>query len=291
MANAQDFLDILTLSGRYTSPTEYDSSLSGNAQEKGSFIGITVPIPLSKKTIIYNSLNHFYFQVNNDADLNDNLADPIKLNAFILRTGLIQRFSDGKSIQLLVAPRFMTDGKGEAAEKFQFGGLAMYENIFSDKLTMGFGAMYNQEEFGPYFIPLVNLKWKPVEKFSIAGLLPIYAKINYHMSEKFTTGISHFGLLTTFPLGDANYTDDYMERQSIDLALFGKYSLFSNVYVEARFGKALSRSYKQYGPDDKVDFAIPLAAFGDDRVPKNIQFKDGMFVELRVIYSIPIPED
>ena len=191
--NAQNNLDILTVSARYTSPSAYDSVLTGNAQETGAFVGLTVPIPLNKKTIIYNSLNYFYFHVNNEPNIKNNLADPINLHGYIFRTGIIQRLNNKQSLQLLIAPRYMTDTKGNSAEKFQLGGLFMYEKVFSEKLTMGFGSIYNQEEFGPYLVPIVNVNWKPTEHFSITGLLPIYAKINYHINKKLTTGISHFG--------------------------------------------------------------------------------------------------
>jgi hypothetical protein len=292
LITAQNSLDILTLSGRYASPCEYDSLLSGNAKETGGFAALTVPIPLAnKKTIIYNSLNYFYFHVDNDPILSDDVADPFDLHGFILRTGIIQRLSNGRSIQFLLAPRYMSDMKGGGMDNFQFGFLAMYEKKFSEKLTMGFGGMFNQEFFGPYFVPLVNLNWMITERFSITGLLPIYGKIKYRVNSKFSAGISHFGLLTTFGLNDPAYEEDYLERQSIDLALFGNYNLRDNFYLEVRFGQSLNRSYRQYGPDQKIDFGLPLVTFGDDRVPKNIPFKSGLFGELRLIYSILIPEE
>ena len=76
---AQNSLDILTLSGRYADPVSYDSLLSGNAKETGSFIGLTVPVPVSDQLIIYNSLNYFYFHVENESAMSDDVADPFNL--------------------------------------------------------------------------------------------------------------------------------------------------------------------------------------------------------------------
>jgi hypothetical protein len=288
MLYAQNNLDILTLSGRSAFPTGYDSVHSGKARESGSFIGLTVPVPLSEKTIIYNSLNYFYFHVNNEPVLADSLADPINLHGFILRTGIIQRFSNGRSLQLLLSPRWMSDMKGGGLDNVQMGGLVMYEKIFSDKLTMGFGAMYNQECYGPYFVPLVNLNWQLSERLSIAGMLPVYAKIKYKAGDKLTVGISHFGLATTFNLNDPAYKGDYIERQSIDLSLFANYNISGNIYLEGRFGQAAGRSYKQYAGDQKIKFGLPLTTFGDERVKKNIGFENGLFLDFRLIYSIPL---
>ena len=154
---------------------------------------------------------------------------------------------------------------------------------------MSFGAMYNQEFFGPYLVPLVNLDWQISERWSIAGLFPVYGKVKYQVNERLSTGLSHFGLITTYRLGDPEYEGDYIERKSIDETLFARYKLGGNFDVEARVGYALGRSYAQYEADQKVDFSLPLIGFGDDRVQKNVSFHDGAIASLRFIYSVPIP--
>lgn len=184
----------------------------------------------------------------------------------------------------------MTDFMNVDANSIQLGALVMYEKKFHDDLTMGFGAMYNQELFGPYLVPLVNLNWQISGKWSIAGMLPVYVKAKYKVNDNLTVGFSHFDLITTYYLGDDAYSGDYMERQSIDLSLFGRQRMFGNFYVEGRVGRTFGRSYKQYAGDQKVSFAIPLVAFGDNRTVKNITFNDGIILNLRLVYNIQIPE-
>ena len=285
---AQNRLDILTLSGRYTTPQPYDPALGNNqAQETGSFVALNIPVPINKKTIFYTSVNYFYFHVNHEADN----IDPVNLHGTILRTGLVKYFNNDQSLQLLLAPRFMTDAKGGGFDNFQLGGLAVYQKVFGPKLTMGFGAMYNNDFFGPYLVPLVNLDWKISEKFGISGLLPIYSKIKYRATEKLTIGLCHFGLTMSFGLNDPAYETDYMQRNSIDVSAFVNYQLFNNVFMELRVGQATGRVYEQYDQDDKITFGLPLVNFGDNRVVKNEQFENGMFAELRLIYSIKVPEN
>jgi hypothetical protein len=291
LLSAQNSLDIFTLSGRYGSPQSYDSSLTGKAQETGIFAALTLPLPVTKKSIWYNSINYFYFHVDNEPALSDNIADPINLHGFILRSGLYQKFNNGHAIQLLFAPRFMSDMCNAGSNSFQLGALAMYEKKFSEDLTIAFGAMYNQEFFGPYLVPLVNLNWILSDRWSISGLIPVYAKINCQISNRLSLGITHFGLVTTYRLNNDAYKDDYIERQSIDLCLFGRYYIVRNIYFEGRVGRSIGRSYTQYSADQKVDFSIPLVGFGDERVQKNIDFEDGFIAELRILYNIPIPEE
>ena len=287
----QGTIDILTISGRYASPEPYDSVYTGKAQESGFMVNLVAPIELSKKTIWYNSLNYFYWNVTNDEEMPTDIANPIGIHGFILRTGLYQKFSKGRGIQLFFVPRLMSDLNNINGQHYQFGGIVMYEKKFHDRLTMKFGGMLNQELFGPYLVPLVDLKWKISERWSITGLLPVYSKINYKVSDQFTAGINHFGLITTYKLGDPAYQGDYIERSSIDVGFFGRYRLAGNIYVEGRFGRTLDRSYAQYAADQKVDFSIPLVGFGDDRVQKNVSFQDGIYANIRLVYNLPIPEE
>jgi hypothetical protein len=288
---AQNSLDILTVAGRYSLPQSYDSLLSGKATESGIYAGLTYPVVFTKQTIWYNSLNYFYFHVDNEPELPTTIANPINIHGFILRTGLYQKFDKGRGIQLLFAPRLMSDLKSIDGKSFQFGGVFMYEKKFRETLSMSFGLMYNQELFGPYFVPLINLKWQPSEKWRLAGLLPIDFKISYIVNENFNFGFYHFGLITSYALKDPEYKGDYIERKSIDLSLYARHKIAGNFYLEGRFGRTFGRSYAQYTGDQKVSWGLPLVTFGDNRVQKNIDFKDGIIINIRLVYNILIPED
>ena len=285
----QETLDVFTISGRYGFPQSYDSIYDGKATEYGVMMDLKAPIKMSEKSIWYNSLNYFYWHVADDEEMPEDIANPIDLHGIILRTGLYQKFSKDRGIQIFLAPRFMSDFQNVDGSHFQMGGLALYEKRFKDNLKMGFGAMYNQEFFGPYLVPLINLDWQISDRWSIVGLFPVYGKVKYQVNERLSTGLSHFGLITSYRLGDAEYEGDYIERKSIDEALFARYNLGGNFDVEARVGYALGRSYAQYEADQKVDFSLPLVGFGDDRVQKNVSFHDGAIASLRFIYNVPIP--
>jgi len=235
-------------------------------------------------------VNYFYWHVNNDEDTPPEIVNPIDIHGIILRTGLYQKFSEDRGLQIFLAPRFMSDFNNVDIDHFQMGALVMYEKKYREGLKMGFGAMYNQEFFGPYLVPLVNLDWKISEKWSIVGLFPVYGKVKYQVNERFSAGWSHFGLITTYRLGGPEYQGDYIERKSIDESLFARYKLFGDIYVEGRIGYALGRSYAQYEADQKVDFSIPLVGFGDERVQKNVSFHDGVIASLRFVYSISLDD-
>jgi len=288
VAMCQETLDILTISGRYGLPSAYDSIYNAKAKESGAMVGLVVPIKMSENSIWYNNVNYFYSHVGNNETMPLNIDNPINLHGIMLRTGLYQKFSKNRGIQLFFSPRLMSNFRNINIDHFQFGGLAMYEKRYSTKLKMGFGAMFNQEFFGPYLVPLVNIDWKINNHWSIKGLLPIYVKIKYRVNDKLNVGWSHFGLTTSYRLGNELYQGDYMERKSIDETIFARYNIGGNIFLEGRIGRTFGRSYTQYDAHDKVNFSIPLVNFGDNRIQKNVSFEDGFIANLRLIYSIPI---
>ena len=287
-ARAQQSIDLFTISGRYAMPRAYDHTYSGKATETGALVNIKLPIVFSEKTIWYNDLLYSPAVITNNETMPEGIANPIVVHGFILQTGLVKKLANNTALQILLVPRFMTDFADVNRKNWQLGGIVLFEKRYHDNLMMRFGMLYNQERFGPILTPLVHLDWQFAPKWSFVGLLPIYAKINYQANENTVVGLSYFGLTTTYRLGNIAYRDDYIERFSIDMALFLRQRLFGNVHLEGRVGHTIDRQYEQYAEDQKLDLRIILFDFGDNRVAKNVDFKDGMFANLRLVYSLPL---
>jgi hypothetical protein len=286
--SAQSSLDIFTLSGRYGFPQEYETTYSEKAKETGILANLQMPVPFSESTIWYNQLTFNNFRVNNDITMPAEMANPINVYGFILQTGLYKKFSNGRGMQILFAPRFMTDFNNIDGGHFQFGGVALYEKRFHDNLMMRFGAMLHGELGGPYLVPIVYTDWQISSKWSIVGMWPISGKIKYDVNKNVSAGLSHFGLVTSYKLGHPDYQGDYMERTSIDECLFGRVRITGNFHLEGRLGYALGRYYKQYDADQKADFRITIIKFGDNRVAKNVNFKSGPIALIRLVYNLPL---
>lgn len=281
--------DIISLSGRYGLPEEYKELYTGKATEFGSLNSLTAGFKVAPKTMFAINVNYFYFNVQDEAVIPADIASPIILNGIILRIGVIQELKNGGKLQMLVAPRLMSDFKNMDGNSFQFGGVLSYQNNLSDKLNLGFGAMFNQELFGPYLVPIFLLDWQVSDRWYIEGMIPVTLKVHYRVTDGLEVGFNHFGLITSYALGEEAYAGDYMERQSIDLSLFARQRLFGNFFIEGMVGRTFGRGYKQYAGDQKVSFAIPLVAFGDDRTVKNVTFNDGMIFTLKLIFNLKVP--
>jgi len=281
---AQNSLDLATISYRYGSPQPSQSG-SGTAVEKVALINLKAPIVFSKSTIWYSDFTYQSSYVKYSQDF-PNTVNPTELCGFILQTGLVKQFENGTGFQLLMVPRLMTDFNGVDIKHFQLGGIGLYEKKHSDQLIMRYGLMYNREFFGHMFVPLIYVDWQVTTKWSVKGLFPIFAKIAYQANQKLSFGLSHFGLITSYQVGDPEYSLDYIERQSIDLTLFLRYQLAGNFHFETRGGLALGRNYRQFAQGDEVDFRVAIFSFGDERVQKNISFDPGPIIDIRLVYNL-----
>ena len=289
LVNAQNSIDIFTLSGFYGTPANYQAPLDGKATESGSLLNLKVPIVLSDRTIWYNDLTYTFYSVTTDIDNEPgNMLTSMRLNAFILQTGLVQKIGEKNAFQFLLVPRYTTDFEGNDSKNWQFGMIALYEHRYNDNLLMRFGTLYNGELFGPLLVPLVYLDWRINERWQAVGLLPINLKINYKLSDRLITGFSHFGFTTTYRIGQPEFKTDYVERNSIDESLFLRYKVAGNIHLEGRFGYSIHRLYSQYAEDQKLDLRISILSFGDDRVQKNIDFDSGPIASLRLVYNVEI---
>jgi len=289
---AQDMgtADVVSLSGRYGLPREYKELYAGKATEIGMLNSVQAAFKLAPRTKVGINMNHFYFNVQDEAEMPAGIASPINVNAIILRAGILQELNNGGIISLLFAPRLMSDFQNLDGNSVQLGALASYQNKLNENLNLGFGAMYNQEFSGPYLVPLFLLNWQVSEHWYIEGMIPVTAKVHYRINEGLDVGFNHFGLMTSYYLGNEDYAGDYLERQSIDLSLFARQRIFGNFFVEGMVGRSVGRVYKQYAEDQTVKFAIPLVTFGDERSVKNVNFNDGMIFTLKLIFNLKVPE-
>ncbi len=289
-AFSQESIDLFMVSGRYGLPQDMEEPHGGQGTETGLLVNLKVPVVLSDATVWYSELSYTYFQVAFDQPQEVGMADPIAISGFVLQTGLVQKIDDTRKIHLLAAPRFMTDFENPGSDSWQMGAVGLFEKRFHDRLMMRFGALYNQEFFGPFLVPLVYVDWRFGRKWSLSGLLPISGKLNYHATERLTVGLSEFGILTSYRLGKPEYEGDYIERKAIDLTLFARYRMFGNFHLEGRAGYSFSREYGQYAASDKMDFRVSILSFGDDRVRKNVLFNDGPIFNLRLVYNLPLDD-
>lgn len=286
---AQSSIDILTIGGVVGMPSAYQQPLSGKATESNLLVNLKLPIKFNEKTIWYNDFTYSGFNVTNDIDVRPTeYLTAMRMHGIIFQTGIVQKISDRNGFQLLAVPRYMSDFKGSDSKSWQLGAIALFEHRNHERLVTRYGFLYNHELFGPLLVPLFYLDWQLNDNWSITGLVPINLKVSYRVNESLTAGFSHFGFITTYRIGQEEFKTDYIERNSIDEALFARWNTHGNFFIETRIGYSLSRVYEQYNANEKMDLRLSIVRFGDDRAPQNVNFDNGLIASVRLVYSLPL---
>lgn len=268
---------------------QQDSIKRDKNYEASAFANLSVPVILKDSSVWITIFDYQSYSINNNYFSTDSTPiDRFNLHAFILRTGYIHKFSEGRALQVLVIPRVMTDFNTAFSKSFQMGGMMMYEKVKSKTYTYRIGLLYNQECFGPYITPVFYLDWSITQKLKFTGLLPIYGKLYLEPSSKLSYGLHFIGLTTSYRVNEKNYENYYVERNSIDLSVFANVKIWKNVYFEGRVGYSIKKDYALYAEDQKVDLGLPLIYIGDNRTRSNYEYENSPFVHFRLLYSLPI---
>jgi len=289
-AMAQSSIDLLTIGAFYSPPANYNEPWQGTAQESGTWVNLKVPIKLNDKIIWYNEFTHMYFDVKSsiETNLTDTFLTSMRLAAAILQTGVMYQLSKKNALQLLLVPRLNSDLLNADNKRWQMGAMALFETKVHSNLTMRYGLMYSGELLGPLFVPLVYVDWQMSSRWRMTGTLPISLRVAYHASERLSAGFHHFGLTTTYRIGQEEFRTDYVERNSIDESIYVRWRLGGNLHIEGRVGYSLGRNYTQYAEDEQMAARIIIFKIGDNREPKNVTFANGPIAAVRLVYNLPL---
>lgn len=288
--NAQT-IDLFTASQTYAPKADF-TWVDGQKQEAieyNTLINAKVPVVLSDKVIWYSNLTYNINELK-ASQRNDVTSATYRLQGLILQTGVVLKLNEKTSIQALVAPRVLGEQLSINSTTLQIGGIALIEQVYSENLTMRFGVLYNQDKFGPFFVPLIYSDWKFGNGFFIKGLWPIYGKIGKQINPNLQMGISEFALITSYNL-NKQAPNTYIERNSIDFAYFVRYRVFGNWHIEPRVGITMSRGYDQYQNNDQL--AGKISAFSIEDSPRTLlngSLASAPFVNFRLVYSLPIED-
>jgi hypothetical protein len=201
-----------------------------------------------------------------------------------------QKFKKNNSFLFVLLPRYNSDLRFSSSDAWQLGFMSYYIKRTSEKFLWKAGVYVNTEFFGLFVVPVFGLDWNLNNRFSISGDLPIWAKINYQISKKVSTGIYYIALVSTYRItGDFN--DDYTSRYAIEPCLFADVNIAKNIYLRGKVGYAIDRKYPVYAKDDKIDWQLSMIKFGDDRTQLNPVINNGLFIEFTLSYKVDIPSD
>lgn len=284
LSYAQNYVDVLHSEYTTTPKNTFENSDSNTNLEKIN-INLTTPIKLKNGNAILTGL--VYDRVGTSFDSGEEITP---VSSFIFKMGMNVKHSETWSTTFLLLPKLAsTFTENVTTEDFQLGGLVLAKKKKTENLSYKFGAYMNGDQFGPFLVPLFGFYYKK-DKLEMDVIVPSYVKINYGITPKITTGVNWRATVKSYNLqGGGITTLDfplYMHHLSNEIAAHIGYEPIKGVILRGMAGVSLGRSFRVYENDDKIDFGLSLFRFGDDRVPLNTDFENGLFYRAELAYRV-----
>lgn len=283
-ASAQNYIDIARFSYGNTPLNNFE-----NTSEKTKVVELglqlTFPIVLNEKTVILTGISADRSRLQLDPEFTDYTA----LNKVRLYAGLNQVHSEKWTGTYVLLPSISSDFETITKEDFQIGLLTLLAYSKNKNLKYKFGFYANTEKYGLLFTPLLGLYYlSPNKKFESTLLLPGQADFNYQLGKKTALGVNFDGLTSSYNLHETIYVTkgQYVVRSSNELYTYLQFQLGKSLVAKTKLGYSISRTYKVFNNDDKVDLSMGSFYIGDNRTQLNTNFEKGAIFKVELLYRV-----
>jgi hypothetical protein len=282
--NAQNYIDIARFSYGNTPLNKFENASEETSVEEFG-LQLTFPIVLNEKTVILTGLSADRSSLKLDPDFSDHTS----LNKVRLQFGLNMVHSEKWTGTYVLLPSIASDFETITNKDFQIGLLTLFTYTKNKNLKYKVGFYTNTEIYGPLFVPLLGLYYlSPNHKFESTLLLPGQADFNYQLAKKTALGMNFDGMTSSYNLRESIYIPNgqYVVRSSNEIYTYLQFQLGKSLYVKTKIGYSISRTYKVFNNDDKVDLSLSSLYFGDDRTQLNTNFEKGAIFKVELLYRV-----
>jgi len=278
---AQDYLDIVNLNYSLNTPAS-DSGINNSFASANIFL----PIVFDKE-----KGNAFTIGANaNSFKIDNKYGKSYDFYNLTIPVGLHYNFNSKLVGDFTILNRINSDFESQPMSDYQLGLISIFSIKKNDSLSYKFGFYYNNAISGPLVVPFFGVNWKVNEKLQVFGTLPRDATVLYRHSARLGFGASFVGQIATYQLHNENSPNTYMQRAKNELGIFTDVYLTKSIVLQAKAGYLLGTVYKEFDEDAKIDWALSLFRFGDDRRELNKLNADGAFAKLSLIYRFDLSQ-
>jgi hypothetical protein len=191
---------------------------------------LTAPLKVGDDRLVIGSgFEHYGF---------DGGAD---LYGFSLPVAWVHQRNDRWKIAGSVITRLHSDLEAVSGDDWQAGGALLFTKKCGPSFDLKFGAYYNAEFFGPYFLPLLGIDWRVNPRWNLAGVLPNNLLLEYKVSPgKFHAGLSFRAVTHSY----RTTPNAYLRVFDNQLKVFADGYLAKNVVLGAEAGRSFFRKYE-----------------------------------------------
>jgi len=282
--SAQNYIDIVNFSYANTPLNNFENASEKTKVEEFG-LQLTFPVVLNEKTVILTGLS-----VNNSrVRLDRFIPNYTSLSKIRLQLGLNYVYSAKWTGTYVLLPALSSDFDIVSKEDFQIGFLSLFTYKKRGNLKYKIGVYANSEKFGPLISPLLGLYYiSPNKKFETNILLPGQFDINYQVLEKTVFGVNFDGMTSSYNLHGSIYSSEgeYVARSSSELYSYLQFQFGKSLYLKTKVGYSISRTYKVFKNNDKVDLSLSSLYFDDNRTSLNNNFEKGAIFKVELLYRI-----
>lgn len=275
--NSQSYLDLFKIEwdNGFTQPYK---DVPGEAHFTELTADLTLPIVLSSGNAIITGLYADRVAIATDIDDTD-----LTVYGVNLKLGANLKHDEKWSGSYILLPRLAGEFGEEDGPGFQFGLYALLKKQIDPKKNFRFGLYANSEFFGPFLVPLLGYYHKK-HRWEFNLLLPLAAEANYEVAGPWSLGAKFNGFIRSYTVNQD--FDGYLAKSNNEICIIS-YLTLGKVVWQLSAGTTVGRTLRTYEKADKVDFALSILKFGDERQQRNKDFKDGLFVKTGFYYRIP----
>ncbi|RXG15222.1 hypothetical protein DSM03_102544 [Leeuwenhoekiella aestuarii] len=285
LLHAQNYIDLANLSYSITPQNQFEDYEAQTQVEEVEF-QFTFPKVLDDK----NTFIATVMLESNALRLDPTITQRTTLASLGLALGFNHKYSDQLAITYLVIPKIASDLSFISSEGLQLGGLALATLKKNENFNYKIGLYANTEAFGLFLVPYVGFYYLSPSKRFEAYITTINGDINYMLTDKLNIGGDVNGLTSSYALSEPYFgtSPEYFAKNTTEFFAYLRYPISKGLYLKAKAGYSITRTYKVFEQDDKVALGLSLFYLGDDRNQLNTPLQKGALFKLELLYRFQL---
>lgn len=265
---AQPFIDIADFQYQAFTRRPYKDNPDASAAISTFKANLTFPLQMKSGTVFLLGFNHFHHFIDYRSDSANYRADLYSTALSFMMT--FKLHNPKWDCLLLAVPKLNADFKDPLSTDLQMGGAVLFTWEKKENLKFKFGAYYNREFYGNYFMALLGIEWKVNDHINVYGVLPGSMNVEYRLNSKFYLTLAYRNANPTFRTtgnkGDSYVLDGHPFWGDAQVSTVLNYYPIKNITVYLGLGQTVFRHFEEYDKfKDKIIKDPALAPIRDQQ--------------------------
>lgn len=208
------------------------------------------------------------------------------LHGIIFQSAWMYQFTARRSVTFFAQAGLFSDLKDVSVKDYRYSAGLRFRLKHSDRLRTGCGLAYSRQFFGNQLVPFIDVDYRPTDKWSITGQLPVKPKVLYNFNKKLSAGLELSGEAASYRLSSAGRDNQFIQiNQWTGMARL-EYRFACSWQLSLGMGKNLKQSYKLYNDAATTPWTIITIPVGSKPDPVEKLDGKGMNLQLGISFRV-----